>query len=117
DIVLYRYGDVLLMKAEAKNALGQDPSDEINAIRERAYGDNFQDHIFVSGSTEENDVALLEERLRELAFEGKRWWDLLRFEKALEYLPALENQEFKLLWPISSAVLSLENKVSQNPGY
>ena len=30
DIIVYRYAEVLLMKAEAKNALGQDPSTEIN---------------------------------------------------------------------------------------
>ncbi len=42
--------DVLLMKAEAKNALGQDPSEEMNLIRKRAYGDNFDKHIFVNRS-------------------------------------------------------------------
>lgn len=117
DVVLYRYGDVLLMIAEAKNALGQDPEEEINQIRERAYGDLFENYVFSSGTQVENDEAILEERLRELAFEGKRWWDLIRFGKALEYLPTLENQEHMLLWPISNAILSLENKVTQNPGY
>lgn len=117
DVILYRYGEVLLMIAEAKNALGQDPSEEINTIRERAYGNDFANFVFVAGSQAENDDAILEERMRELAFEGKRWWDLIRFGKALEYLPTLENREHMLLWPISSAVLSLENKVTQNPGY
>lgn len=117
DIILYRYADVLLMIAEAKNALDQDPSDEINAIRARAYGDDFQNFEFTPGSKAENDNAILEERLRELAFEGKRWWDLIRFGKALEYLPTLENDPNKLLWPISNSILSLENKVNQNPGY
>ncbi len=117
DVILYRYGEVLLLIAEAKNALGQDPSEEMNAIRMRAYGDDFQDYAFTSGSQAENDEEILEERLRELAFEGKRWWDLLRFGKALEYLPTLENQQHMLLWPISNGVLSLENKVTQNPGY
>src|SRR5690625_1775973 len=84
DVVLYRYGDVLLMIAEAKNALGQDPEEEINQIRERAYGDLFENYVFSSGTQVENDEAILEERLRELAFEGKRWWDLIRFGKALE---------------------------------
>ncbi len=117
DIILYRYAEVLLLKAEAKNALGQDPSEEINMIRERAYSDHFVDFAFVPGTQDENDEMIMEERLRELAFEGKRWWDLIRFGKALEYLPTLENKQHMLLWPISSAVLSLEHKVTQNPGY
>ena len=117
DIILYRYADVLMMKAEAKNALNQDPSIEINEIRKRAYGDRFQDHQFTSGSVAENDEAILEERLREFAFEGKRWWDLVRFGKALEYVTTLDGNSDKLLWPISNDVLSLENKISQNPGY
>src|SRR5690606_35409088 len=52
DVVIYRYADVLLLKAEIKNALGQDPSDEINQIRMRAYGENFKDFQFVNGSRE-----------------------------------------------------------------
>jgi hypothetical protein len=120
DVILYRYADVLLMKAEAKNALGQDPSTEINMIRQRAYGDNFDDYVFVSRNKEENDEAILKERYVELAFEGKRWWDLIRFGKAIEKLPSLqdkENPEHLLLFPISNSVLSLEPKVQQNPGY
>jgi len=120
DIILYRYADVLLMKAEAKNALGQDPSPEINRVRQRAYGDNFGDYEFVSGTKEENDAAILRERMLELAFEGKRWWDLIRFGKAVEMIPTLqnkENPEQMLLFPISNNVLSLEPKIQQNPGY
>src|SRR5690606_15890217 len=117
DIIIYRYADVLLMKAEAKNALNQDPSAEMNEIRKRAYGDSFQDYEFSSGTKDENDEAILEERFRELALEGKRWWDLIRFGKALEYVSSLDGNNAKLLWPISSDVLSLENKISQNPGY
>lgn len=120
DILLYRYADVLLMKAEAKNALGQDPSDEMNLVRQRAYGANFNDHVFISGSQEQNDAAILKERLFELLYEGKRWWDLVRFDKAFEIVPTLQDragQTDLLLFPIANTVLSLEPKVQQNPGY
>ncbi len=50
DVVIYRYADLLLMKAEIKNALSQDPTTEMNLVRQRAYGTNFAAHIFVSGS-------------------------------------------------------------------
>lgn len=120
DMILYRYADVLLMKAEAKNGLGQDPSAELNEVRKRAYGAAYDDHVFVSGSQEENNDAILKERLFELAFEGKRWWDLLRFDKAFEIVPTLKTQadkQYLRLFPIARSVLSLEPNVQQNPGY
>lgn len=120
DVILYRYADILLMKAEAENALGQDPTVEINAVRQRAYGDHFESHRFVPGTKAQNDEAILKERLLELIFEGKRWWDLVRFGKAFEKVPSLQSragQDDLLLFPISATTLSLETKVVQNPGY
>ena len=120
DIVIYRYADILLMKAEAKNALGQDPSVEMNQVRKRAYGDQFDQHLFTNGSKEQNDEAILKERLLELALEGKRWWDLIRFGKAFDLVPSLQNRkgdDYLLLFPIPETTLSLEPKVKQNPGY
>lgn len=118
DYILYRYADVVLMKAEAKNALGQDPSPEINQIRMRAYGDNFASFEFTSGSQEENDEVILQERLYELMHEGKRWWDLVRFGKAFEKVEALQGKgQDYLLFPINENILSLEPLVQQNPGY
>ena len=120
DFVIYRYADVLLMKAEAKNALGQDPSTEMNLVRKRAYGDNYEGNKFVNGSKDQNDQAILEERLLELMFEGKRWWDLIRFNKAFELVPTLagkSDQTHLEYFPISDQVLSLEPLVTQTSGY
>lgn len=120
DVVIYRYGEVLLMIAEAKNALDQNPAAEINKIRQRAYGTNFASRVFVNSSKQVNDEAILKERLLELTLEGKRWWDLVRFNKAFDLVPSLrgrKGQEHLLLFPISEATLSLEPKVKQNPGY
>ena len=120
DVVLYRYADLLLMIAEAKNALGQDPSAEINLVRQRAYGDHFEAHRFVDMGQVANEEEILQERLLELAFEGKRWWDLVRFDKAFELVPSLQGRESEqhlLLWPISLGTISLNSKITQNPGY
>lgn len=120
DIIIYRYADLLLMIAEAKNALGQDPSQEINLVRQRAYGANFAAHEFVNGTEEANDEAILKERLLELAYEGKRWWDLIRFDKAFDIVPSLQNRQadqYLLLFPISESTLSIEPMVQQNPGF
>ncbi|MGQ0647255.1 MAG: RagB/SusD family nutrient uptake outer membrane protein [Gemmatimonadaceae bacterium] len=120
DVVLYRHADVLLMIAEAKNGLGQDPSSEMNAVRQRAYGASFPSHRFTSAGQQQNDALILKERLLELALEGKRWWDLVRFGKAFELAPSLQtraSQAHLLLWPISQTTISLDPKVTQNPGY
>lgn len=83
----YRYADVLLMKAEACiNAnRGQEALDIINQIRARAraisltsQGPSVTD---VNGMTD----YLVAERAREFAFEGKRWYDLLRNAKRNNY--------------------------------
>ena len=108
------------MIAEAKNALGQDPTPEMTLIRQRAYGANYSSHEFISGSKEENDAEILKERLLETAFEGTYWWDLLRFDKVFELVPSLVSkagQDYLELWPIVQSTLSLEPKVKQNPGW
>lgn len=120
DVVIYRYADILLLKAEAKNALGQDPSADINKVRQRAYGANYAQHFFVNGTQEANDAKILDERCIELLFEGKRWWDILRFGKAFELVPGLRNHpgdNYRLLFPLSLDILSQEPLVKQNPGY
>lgn len=120
DVVLYRYADVLLMKAEAQNALNQDPSEAINKVRARAYGAAYGSHIFISGSKEQNDASILQERLLELLYEGKYWWDVLRFNKATELIPYFKTNPgdaYKYLWPLSLNILSQEPKAVQNPGY
>ena len=108
------------MKAEAKNGLGMDPTPEMKEVRERAYGaENYAAHEFVNGSFEENDEAILQERLFELALECKRWFDLVRFDKAFELVPSLQGRSDPALlyFPIPSSVLSLEPLVEPNTGW
>lgn len=120
DVMIYRYADVLLMKAEAKNALGQDPSAEMIAVRQRAYGSNYASHAFVNGTQAANDAAILKERLLELTTEGKRWWDLIRFGQVFNLVPSLagkQAQTYLLLFPIGTTIRSLEPLVTENPGW
>ncbi|RYE18578.1 MAG: RagB/SusD family nutrient uptake outer membrane protein, partial [Sphingobacteriaceae bacterium] len=77
-------------------------------------------HIFINGTKDANDDAILKERLFELAYEGKRWFDLVRFGKAFDLVPSLQSkkgQDYLLLSPINLSVLALDSKVIQNPGY
>ena len=120
DVILYRYGGVLLLKAEAENALNLDPSNSINLVRKRAYGANYASHAFVSGAKAYNDSIILNERLQETLYEGTYWWDIIRNDKAKEriaYFQANPTQTYRYLWPLSLNILSLEPKATQNPGY
>lgn len=85
--IMYRYADVLLMKAEAQNQLGngQDALNIIDIIRTRARA-----LIATAANPAPSDKVaitdyLLDERAREFAFEGKRWFDLLRNARRNNY--------------------------------
>jgi hypothetical protein len=74
--IVYRLADILLMKAEALNQLGNetDAFNIVNSIRLRAFMPALSKP---SGRSAMEDM-ILEERARELAFEGKRYFDLVR---------------------------------------
>lgn len=122
DVPLYRYADVLLLLAEAKNHLGLDPSQEINQIRARAYGSDYDPtlHAFTPGSFSENANAILDESLKEFIGEGKRWWDLRRAGPEFVY-QEIQNMDpsvsYKLELPISLNMLSNNPYLEQTPGY
>lgn len=73
DMVVVRYADVLLMAAEMGCSGAQD---YFNQVRDRAFGDTNHRKT----ATVDN---ILDERQLEFAFEGLRYWDLLRV-KGLE---------------------------------
>ncbi|AYN04284.1 RagB/SusD family nutrient uptake outer membrane protein [Flavobacterium sp. 140616W15] len=109
DIIIYRLADILLMKAEIKNALGQDPTTEMNLVMQRAD----PSASFTNSSQTANDDAILNERLKELAFEGKAWWDLVRFNKTSLVPSMTANKE--VLFPISQNTINFNPKIVQNP--
>ena len=85
--IMYRYADVLLIKAEAQNQLGngQEALDIINLIRARARA-----LVSTAANPAPGDKVgvadyVLKERAREFAFEGKRWFDLLRNARRNNY--------------------------------
>ncbi|TXE09096.1 RagB/SusD family nutrient uptake outer membrane protein [Gelidibacter salicanalis] len=122
DVPVYRYADVVLMLAEAKNLLGEDPSAEINQIRERAYGTDYNQAVngYVNGSQTANANAILNERYKEFIGEGKRWWDLRRAGNSfvIDNISFLNpGDEFKLLLPITNDMIGRNPLLEQTPGY
>ena len=112
DIVLFRYADVLLMKAEAKVRNGEDGSNELNQVRNRV---DMEDRV----ATLDN---ILDERLMELAWEGWRRQDLIRYDKfhvAYDQRPQLASEvdRHTIVFPIPARVIALNPSNRQNPGY
>ena len=83
--IFYRYADVLLLKAEALNELNKplEASRIVKDIRDRANAIDLK--IMDSVNKGPMAIYILEERQRELAFEGKRWYDVLRNAKRNNY--------------------------------
>lgn len=83
DNIIYRYADVLLMYAECLNETGNTPSaaDYLNQVRARAGLDDT-----TAATQEEMDVAIENERMLELCFEGHRWYDLVRRGRITEVI-------------------------------
>lgn len=90
---VYRYADVLLMKAEAAARLvgegqidkGQIALDIISELRTNRRALKATERTPGAAEVPALIDYIMEERARELAFEGKRWFDLLRVAKANFY--------------------------------
>lgn len=110
DWVVFRYSDVLLMKAEAQMRAGTgDPLAIVNQIRT-------QRGASALGTL--TDQALIDERGRELYWEGFRRQDLIRFGMYLQPWQEKPSDDPKnLLFPIPSDQLAVNPNLTQNPGY
>ncbi|HNM27533.1 MAG TPA: RagB/SusD family nutrient uptake outer membrane protein, partial [Saprospiraceae bacterium] len=124
NYIFLRLADILLLKAEALNELGDlaGAAALVNQIRSR---------VNLPNTTAANQAdmrrAIEKERRLELAFEGHRWYDLKRTGRAITVINAAvgangENlgyslNENRLLWPIPQAELDKNTKLTQNPGY
>lgn len=126
--IIYRLADAYLMYAEAENELNGPTDDayaKINAIRDRAFGNNPEKRL--SGlSKDEFRQAIMDERKWELAFEYHRRWDLKRWGKlgeavqsiaATNPIGAANFQPYHNLYPIPFQELDLNPGLTQNPGY
>lgn len=112
DYVFFRYGDVLLMKAEAllrTNRAG-DGLAIVNSIRTKRKATT------LGSLTLDN---MFDERGREMYWESWRRQDMIRFGKFLQPFMEKPNTSGKerLLYPIPNAALAVNPNLEQNPGY
>ncbi|WDF57323.1 RagB/SusD family nutrient uptake outer membrane protein [Mucilaginibacter sp. KACC 22063] len=141
NLHLFRYAEILLDYAEAKNSLGQMDATvwnkTIGALRARA---GFSDQAALNFPGGDLTNVIRRERRVELALEGLRIDDIRRWKIAENVLngyvhgakfssdPATDNGYIRVqqrrfdpnrdyLWAIPSGDLSLDPKLTQNPGY
>lgn len=84
---IYRISDIMLIKAEAANEQGRgaDALALLNTLRAERGALQATHKELDPGDEEGITQFIMEERARELAFEGKRWFDLLRLAKKENY--------------------------------
>jgi starch-binding outer membrane protein, SusD/RagB family len=124
--IFIRLADIMLLKAEALNKLGQTAQaiPLVNQIRGRV-------SLPPTTVTSQSDVALaiLKERRLEMAFEGERWYDLLRYGKqyTIDLMKSQKDgqgnnlnyqlDENRLIYPVPQLERDNNKNLSQNPGY
>ncbi|ACT92826.1 RagB/SusD family nutrient uptake outer membrane protein [Dyadobacter fermentans] len=116
-----RYADVLLMYAEAVNEVSgpvTEAYDAINAVRKRAKLAALPAGL----SKAAFKLAIEHERQVELAFEGHRWFDLVRTGREVAVMNAHFKapvvQEFNAVYPIPQTQIDINPEgIRQNPGY
>lgn len=126
EFPLIRLGDVILMLAEAYNETGQPDKAvaEVNKIRSRV---NMPD-IDTTGGKEGVAARIRDERARELAGEGQRYWDLRRWGLLQESVKDATDifgdlmytrsyQPRHELWPIPLVELDRNPNLTQNTGW
>ena len=112
DIVLFRFADVMLMVAEASLRNG-------DAATAQTLLDDIRSRADMPSRTATLDN-IYTERLIELAWEGWRRQDMIRFDRYKSEHPASpvdESDHHTIVFPIPGTVLSLNGNLTQNPGY
>lgn len=121
NIRVLRYAEVLLIKAEAANELGntQAALNALNKVRARV---NLEP--VTTTNQDSLRLAIYHERRLEFAFEHKRWFALLRTGRAEWAITNSSNEEAAAnfdnhytLFPIPLAQLQKTPEMQQNPGY
>ena len=118
DWIALRLADIILLYAEASFVNGTKTNTEVLALL-----DDIRDRaelapLDIADFPTDNDVfqAIKDERKVELAWEGQRWFDLLRWGDAQTAL-GFTNDDY-LLFPIPiQEVLATSGVINQNPGY
>jgi hypothetical protein len=125
---VFRTGEMYLIRAEARAELGMitganSAESDLNTLR-AARINGYVDETFAT--KEAVITAIIEERFKELPFEGHRFFDLKRRGLPIERLPTdaptpigttLPAGNYRFLLPIPTVELQRNELLVQNPGY
>ena len=121
NLPIIRYADVLLMYAEALNQNGKTAQacDYLNQVRRRGFGYQTTETSPVDINTSNKEEFFLKvehERRVELAFEGHRWFDLIRTNRAIEVMTSkgFKLNETNFTCPIPQKQIDINDKLTQN---
>lgn len=114
NVIVLRLAEMYLIKMEAMARLNY-PVSDIRAvmlkIRQRAGLPNVSAYT-ISAMLR----AIEDERRLELAFEGHRWFDLVRTNRAIDVIPTV-TADYQMLFPIPLSEIQANKKMRQNNGY
>ncbi|MBD3275104.1 MAG: RagB/SusD family nutrient uptake outer membrane protein [Candidatus Marinimicrobia bacterium] len=113
-IIISRIAEMYLISAEAKARLMDIPGglDRLNELRQQRGLDDLD-----ISDMDQFMEAVLRERRTELVYEGFRFYDLVRTNRAIDEVPTI-TAEYQKLFPIPQRELNLnENLQPQNMGY
>jgi len=124
NMYMIRLADILLLRAEAYNGKSDvtHAAALVNQVRARvSLGPT------TAASQSDMTLAIEKERRLELAFEGQRWFDLVRTGRAITVMNAEKDgsgnnlnynvQNYQLIYPIPQTQLDLNPLLTQNVGY
>ena len=144
--IIYRLTDIMLMKAEALVYKGEAYYEQafelVDAVNRRARNiitaggaGSLKLTDYNSSMTKMMEDLILQERKRDLMFEGKRWYDLVRYsirtgnnsylskQATVKYqinvnsIQIRLSNPYTLFWPLNKNELKLNRKLKQNPAY
>lgn len=121
DIVIFRLSDIYLMYAEAMVEKGGGTTIDVKALK---YVNDIRTRAKVSSLTSLTRDNVRKERRMELAFEGLRYFDVVRWRIGSQINGKLIQGNINLkwddkfyLWPFSQSEMDINKNLKQNPGY
>ncbi len=121
DIIIIRYADIYLMYIEAMVEKGGGSTSDTDAVK---YMNEIKNRAGIPEVTTISREELRLERRRELAFEGSRHFDLIRWKTAKEVMSNLVTPAGKCrfddrsyLWPFPLSEMDINPNLDQKPGY
>lgn len=121
NLIMYRLADIMLLRAEALNRSNDvaGAMSLVNQIRARAGAATYTAADYNGLSTDQIENLILDERQRELCFEGKRWFDLVRTGKAIQVMGPINGLKDpdNYVWPIYRNEILLNPLLDQNSYY